>query len=264
MKKPKYTINDLKNFAINKNGECISDIYINNKLPIKWKCNKCNFIFSNSFKNVKYLNNWCPSCSGKYNNNIEVARKIANNKGGICLSKDYKNNKTNLEWKCNICQHIWKARLDRIKSGTWCPKCRRSHGELKISEILDTYKIDYTHEYFIKEIKSRYDFFLPKYNMYIEFDGIQHFCISNKFTTTITDLNNLQKKDTIKTLYCLKNNIKLLRIDYSNLKNIENILLQSLDEKIPKLIFSSWKKYSHIIENLYNTIFFVFITGVGK
>jgi Zn finger protein HypA/HybF involved in hydrogenase expression len=264
MKNPKYTITDLKNFAISKNGECISDIYINNKIPIKWKCNKCNFIFSNSFKNVKYLNNWCPSCSGKYNNNIEVAIKIAISKGGLCLSKEYKNNKTNLEWKCNKCQHIWKARLDRIKSGTWCPKCRRSHGELKISKILDMYNINYIHEYNIKEIKSRYDFFLPQYNMFIEFDGIQHFYISRKFTSTEISLKKLQKKDTLKTLYCLESNIKLLRIDFSNFKNIEEIILNSLDEKNPKLIFSDWKKYSHIIEELHNTNFLVFITGIGK
>lgn len=29
-------------------------------------------------------------------------------------------------------------------------------------------------------------------------------------------------------------------------------------------VFSYWKKYSHIIEELHNTNFLVFITGIGK
>jgi len=74
-RKIKYTIDEVKEFAIKvKNGLCISDIYINNKSNLTWKCGKCKNLFFNSFKNVKYLNNWCPYCSGKLNNNIDIAK----------------------------------------------------------------------------------------------------------------------------------------------------------------------------------------------
>lgn len=35
--------------------------------------------------------------------------------------------------------------------------------------------------------------------------------------------------DTIKTLYCKNNSIKLIRIPYTDIKNIENILIEKLN-----------------------------------
>ena len=52
-------------------------------------------------------------------------------KKGLCLSDIYINNKTNLTWKCGKCNHVWNARLDRVKATTWCPKCNQSYGEKK-------------------------------------------------------------------------------------------------------------------------------------
>ena len=47
---------------------------------------------------------------------------IAKDKGGKCLSKEYKNNSTNLEWMCSE-GHRWKATAANIKRGKWCRKC---------------------------------------------------------------------------------------------------------------------------------------------
>ena len=48
-------------------------------------------------------------------------------------------------------------------------------------------------------------------------------------TETQEDLEDRQKKDNIKTQYCLDHNIKLIRIPYWDFKNIENILKQELN-----------------------------------
>lgn len=73
--------------------------------------------------------------------------------------------------------------------------------------------------------KLKYDFFIPKYNMCIEYDGIQHFkeCY---FGGHKTKLNEIKINDEIKNIYCMKNNIKLIRIPYKQLKNIYKILHQ--------------------------------------
>jgi len=55
--------------------------------------------------------------------------------------------------------------------------------------------------------------------MLIEYDGGFHFT-----KTTIVDFDKVKKHDSIKNLYCAKNNIRLLRIPYWEFLNIENIL----------------------------------------
>lgn len=100
--------------------------------------------------------------------------------------------------------------------------------------------IEFIKEYKFEDCKHKYnlrfDFYLPEYNMCIEYDGIQHF-IPFSFgsdQTKINKLNNLeiiQRRDQIKTQYCLDNNIKLLRIPYWKINNIEKILSNYLRSK---------------------------------
>lgn len=57
----KLTIEDMKQLAINKNGICLSDKYINAKTKLLWKCNICN----NEWLAVPYSIKsgcWCPKC----------------------------------------------------------------------------------------------------------------------------------------------------------------------------------------------------------
>jgi len=61
-----------------------------------------------------------------------------------------------------------------------------------------------------------FDFYLPDYDICIEFDGIQHFEEISFFNTN-DSFDNIQKRDDIKTKYCLDNNIKLIRIKYSDI-----------------------------------------------
>jgi very-short-patch-repair endonuclease len=68
-----------------------------------------------------------------------------------------------------------------------------------------------------------FDFYLPEQNICIEYDGEQHFR-KFKFEKNDDDLLIRQKRDRIKTKYCKKNKIKLIRIKYIDMKNIDKIL----------------------------------------
>jgi len=68
-----------------------------------------------------------------------------------------------------------------------------------------------------------FDFHLPEYNIYIEYDGEQHFK-RYKFEKDDNNLNIRKLRDQIKTDYCKNNNIKLIRIKYTDFKKIESIL----------------------------------------
>jgi len=66
-----------------------------------------------------------------------------------------------------------------------------------------------------------FDFFLTDLNICIEYDGEQHY---KKMRFKKSNLEKIQYRDNIKTEFCEKNNIKLIRISYIDIKNIGNII----------------------------------------
>ena len=90
----------------------------------------------------------------------------------------------------------------------------------------------------IGQRKYRYDFYLPGYNLVIEYDGEQHYMPVNFGENDIVrmeaKLKITQEHDKIKNEYCEKHNINLLRIPYWEKQNIESIIdnyLQRLNER---------------------------------
>ena len=66
---------------------------------------------------------------------IEEMHKIAEEKGGECLSTEYIDGKTKLEWMCAE-GHTWEAVPDSIKNaGSWCSKCFAENLALTIEEM---------------------------------------------------------------------------------------------------------------------------------
>lgn len=111
-----------------------------------------------------------------------------------------------------------------------------SKGETKIAELLNKMNIMYSREYkFIDCINPktnsnlRYDFYLPDYNICIEYDGRQHFeNHSLEFFTKKETIQDRQYRDKIKDNYCKKNNIGLIRIPYYNYNKITEEYLLNL------------------------------------
>ncbi|CAG8841832.1 43832_t:CDS:2, partial [Gigaspora margarita] len=69
---------------------------------------------------VRCHNTWCRKCN---HNNIDIANALALSKNGKCLSSDYIDNKTPLQWKCDK-GHIFSTNLNRVKDHNyWCPIC---------------------------------------------------------------------------------------------------------------------------------------------
>lgn len=116
-----YHLNEMHAIAYQRGGKCLSDAYVNAKTKMLFECRN-GHQWEASPTNLK-KGTWCPLCVGK-NKTIEDMNEIANKRGGLCLSKNYCNNHTNLEWQCAE-GHIWKAIFSNIKRGTWCPVCAR-------------------------------------------------------------------------------------------------------------------------------------------
>lgn len=115
---------------------------------------------------------------------------------------------------------------DHIKGHIGCKKCEvKSLGEDKIKNFLEEINILYMKEYSFSDCKYKnklkFDFYLPDYNLCIEFDGIHHFK-AVKYFGGMKKLTETKLRDEIKTQYCKNNNIKLLRIKYD--EDIDKIL----------------------------------------
>lgn len=159
----------------------------------------------------------------EYNNNIEI------------ISNEYVNNNTKLTCKCKVCGHVWGVTWANLQRYKICPKCKGSYGEKKICNYLDNNQIDYEYQYTFKECKDTrvlpFDFYIPQYNLCIEYDGELHYESARYIKDEdIMDykLKKQQEHDKIKDNYCKDKNINLLRIPYWEFNNIENILKDTL------------------------------------
>jgi very-short-patch-repair endonuclease len=116
--------------------------------------------------------------------------------------------------------------------GRGCPMCKlKSNGENLIRKWLIDNKIEFEQQKrFDTCIGTRnrlpFDFYLPKYNLLIEYDGKQHF--SNKSWSGEEGLRLIRDNDAIKTKWALDNNIKLLRISYKDKKSATSIIAAAL------------------------------------
>lgn len=161
----------------------------------------------------------CTICKNK-EKFLDNVNKLHNYKYDYSLI-NYKNAKTKIDIICPN-HGIFSIVPYAHSNGVGCPDCKRSKGEEEIKQLLDDNNIIYETQKTFNDCKNinllKYDFYLPNYNICIEYDGIQHYKINNFFGGE-AEFKKTQKRDIIKTEYCIKNNITLIRIKYD-----ENVL----------------------------------------
>lgn len=130
----KTGLKEAQEYAKIRNGKCLSKKYINNKCELEWKCeNKEHKTWFAPFDRVVGSHRWCSECANnKKLDGITIAKKHAKTKKGKCLSKEYKNSKSKLEWKCCNSNHSsWFSTFEKIvRRDQLCPECykeRKNH-----------------------------------------------------------------------------------------------------------------------------------------
>jgi hypothetical protein len=142
----------------------------------------------------------------------------------------YKNNKTEVELICLKHGSFFQRPDNHLYLNNGCPMCSQSKGENMISDILDKNDIIYETQKKFEGCKYKYllrfDFYLPDYNICIEYNGEQHY-ESVKYFGGDETLKYNQVKDKIKVDFCEKNKINLITIRYDeNVKNKLNLFLK--------------------------------------
>lgn len=144
----------------------------------------------------------------------------------------YNGDKKSAIVKCLKCGFIWSIKPNNLEFGKGCPKCNKkiSKGEQKIITWLEKNNIIFQSQYPI-DIEGHHlliDFYLPNQNLWIEYNGEQHYNPINFFGGE----EKFQKQvylDSLKQNYFKE---KMLVISYLDFDNIESILESSTT--IPK------------------------------
>lgn len=219
------------------------DLYSASKQYITVRCMRCNKIYTTKISNItmscrKY---GCSDCAPKYvagnynRKSIEDAIKLFNDSGYKLLSNEYKNARTKLEYICPN-GHKNSMSYDNFKRGYRCPDCssiRNSKTSNLIENILLDNGIKFIKEYSISNNKRsscyRFDFYLPEYKTFIEYDGMQHFKPVKMFGGDNGLKSNIIR-DNEKNLYCKNGEFKLLRISYTvKLSYIKDIIINFIN-----------------------------------
>ena len=228
-KTTKYFINELK--EINDNIEILGE-YKGNKSKIKCKCKKDGHEWE-ARPNDLLNGSSCPKCSGNAKlTHEEFVNRMKEINDNIEILGKYKNAMTKIKCKCKIDGHEWEVTPNGLLNDkTGCPKCNASKGEKRVGEYLDSKNIKYELEYKFDDCKSKdklsFDFYIPSLNIVIEYDGKHHYKIIECWGG-LDRFIGTKIRDTIKTIYCKENNIKLIRISYWDFDNIEEILEKEL------------------------------------
>ena len=146
-----------------------------------------------------------------------------------------KNGAVYWEYVCECGNHGFGTFGD-IKSGKHlscgCYTKIKSQYETFVSDLLSGLKINYKTQYKFPKCKNvrslPFDFYLPDHNICIECQGQQHYYAVDFFGGE-DNFIKLQKRDKIKSDYCLQNNIMLICLPYTySHEEMKNKILNSL------------------------------------
>lgn len=210
--------------------------YINMSTPIDCYCEKHGVYYKPTPQNI-LKGQGCIECGKEKlseqhtltQEGFESLIKSAN--PDIEVISEYKGMGYDVTVRCKKCGYIWALNAQSLKAnGTRCKKCSYTYkGEDRIIEVLQELNCEFVHQYKFEDCKDKkplpFDFYLPDYNLCIEFDGEQHY--KPKFGEE--NFIQTQKHDKIKNEYCKSHNIDLLRIPYWDGSNAENIIKNKLN-----------------------------------
>lgn len=212
----------------------ILDKYKKDNIKINVKCNVCGHIWY-AVPTHLIQKHGCPICANKHSgllhriSQTDFENKLEKSNPSIeCVGK-YHGMERKILVKSKICGHFWNATPNNLIYGqSGCPICHMSHGERKIYLFLKNNLVNFVPQYTFDDLVGlnngllSYDFYLPDYNLLIEYQGQYH--DGTAYEQTEREFLQQQEHDRRKKYYAKKHNINLLEIWYWDYNNIEQIL----------------------------------------
>lgn len=215
------------------NNIIILDAYQKSYIKIKCRCVLDNYEWMATPDNL--LQGYgCPKCGGSLKKtHEEFVNELEKINQNIIVLGKYINIDMHIKCKCKIDNHIWSPTPYTLLKNVGCPICNESKGEKRIAKYLNINQIDFKPQYKFKDLVGvkngllSYDFYLPYYNLLIEYQGEFH--KSRQKHVSENKFKKQQEHDKRKREYAVNNNINLLEIWYWDFDNIEEILKKELN-----------------------------------
>lgn len=212
-------------------------IYVNDRTKVTITC-PIHGDFQQS-PNQHIRGHGCPYCGNNHRYSTEEFIELANRVHSFKYQYEktkYTNSHSKVIITCPLHGDFEQKAYQHL-SGSGCPTCKSTLGENKITYFLKQNKIDFIAQYkipneylFCKNRRLYVDFYLPKFNTIIEFNGSQHY-MPTKFFSDKRDFNEQQERDNSVRQYCKQHRIKLIEIPYIDYEKIETILTKKLKIK---------------------------------
>ena len=180
----------------------------------------------------------------------------------------FRQSSAKFSFRCDVeaCGHVFESTLNNIVGrGSWCPFCATSRGNAAVSRYLREQTIDLVQSKIcvVEEEKCFPDCVSPKLRplrfdatvsfmegrrLLVEFDGIQHFEYVPHFHRSPEDMGRQRIHDAIKTKFALENGWVLLRIAYTDIERVEDLVRNGLEatkaQTAGRIIFSDSHLYA--------------------
>lgn len=148
-----------------------------------------------------------------------------------------KNSNSKILLHCKLHGEFYICYTSFFHQRSGCQKCKAPKGEKMIYKILKQFSVFFEVQKTFDDCKYKqplkFDFYLPFYNICIEFHGEQHYTFNNHFYKNENEFEKRKMLDEIKRNYCTQQNILLLEIKHDHYKKEKDLIiyLKSILEK---------------------------------
>lgn len=194
------------------------------------KCNKCGAI--NKKRVWDYLKGIHCQCNRQ---SEDVKNKVLQicEKEGYTLLSDCTTFRQRITLQ-HECDFIYSVNVGSFLNGyARCPQCcrKQTRGERAIINYLKEHNINYEREYVvnINDHLLRFDFYLPDYDYFIEYQGRQHYEVVDFFGGE-DKFEQRQMYDQFKRDFAGDNLLEISYLDFNNIDGILETMVQRLGE----------------------------------
>jgi len=167
---------------------------------------------------------------------LTLMQNMANSKGGKCLSKEYTNTHTKLQFLCSE-GHKFENQPAHILKGQWCPICSAGVSERLCREYFEHifgFKFPKVRPKWLIGVKGyrlELDGYCKELNLAFEYQGRQHYS-KNEFFHKKRSFDEQKKNDEIKKEICKARGITLIEIpDIKEKDRMDSLVIQECMKK---------------------------------
>lgn len=212
----RFSISWFKEYARNEGGRCLSNTYTNAWSSLRFECAK-GHKWETVARNLR-RGSWCPVCGGSYPLTLGFFQTLAKERGGVCLTKQYRNQRQSLTFRCEN-GHVFRKEANAIRNTLqWCPQCSQNIGERVCRIAFETLfggKFERAWPAWLRNSRGQpmeLDGYNARLRVAFEHQGEQHYSLMSHYITTKDKLSERKRDDRRKYYLATKHGVHLFRI----------------------------------------------------